>query len=82
MKGDLRGITRALTLSRATVRMRMARLQARGEILGYTAITRGDVSDAPAVGAVARNAANAAATAPARTDVIVTVRRLVLGARR
>jgi DNA-binding Lrp family transcriptional regulator len=41
-----------LGVSRATVRMRMARLQARGEILGYTAITRGDVSDAPVRGLV------------------------------
>ena len=41
-----------LGVSRATVRMRMARLQAQGEILGYTAVTRGDVSDAPVRGLV------------------------------
>lgn len=39
-----------LAVSRATVRLRMARLQAQGEILGFTAITRGDVSDAPVRG--------------------------------
>jgi DNA-binding Lrp family transcriptional regulator len=31
-----------LGLSRATVRSRMARLEARGEIVGYTAVLRGD----------------------------------------
>lgn len=41
-----------LGISRATVRARMARLQQQGEILGYTAITRGDVSDAPVRGLV------------------------------
>lgn len=35
-----------LQVSRATVRLRLARLQASGEILGFTAITRGDVADA------------------------------------
>lgn len=36
-----------LGVSRATVRVRLARLQQQGEIMGFTAITRGDVADAP-----------------------------------
>lgn len=36
-----------LGVSRATVRVRLARLQQHGEILGFTAITRGDIADAP-----------------------------------
>ncbi|MGY6704122.1 Lrp/AsnC family transcriptional regulator [Roseinatronobacter sp.] len=39
-----------LGVSRATVRMRLSRLQQQGEILGFTAITRGDVADAPVRG--------------------------------
>jgi len=39
-----------LGISRATVRARLARLQQKGEILGFTVITRGDVSDAPVRG--------------------------------
>ena len=34
-------------LARATVRARMERLQARGEIVGFTVLTRSDVSAAP-----------------------------------
>lgn len=41
-----------LAVSRATVRLRMARLQQQGEILGFTAITRGDLADAPVRGLV------------------------------
>lgn len=41
-----------LGVTRATVRLRMARLHQKGEILGYTAVTRGDVSDAPVRGLV------------------------------
>ena len=34
----------------ATVRVRLERLQARGEIVGYTVLTRGDVSASPVRG--------------------------------
>jgi DNA-binding Lrp family transcriptional regulator len=36
-----------LSLSRATVRVRMERLQTRGEIAGFTVLTRGDVTATP-----------------------------------
>ena len=39
-----------LGVSRATVRLRLARLLAQGEIVGFTAVTRADVSDAPVRG--------------------------------
>ncbi|MCX8507636.1 MAG: Lrp/AsnC family transcriptional regulator [Rhodobacteraceae bacterium] len=39
-----------LGLARATVRARMERLQARGEIVGFTVLTRGDVSASPVRG--------------------------------
>ncbi len=39
-----------LGVSRATVRARLSRLQQEGEIVGFTAITRGDVADAPVRG--------------------------------
>jgi DNA-binding Lrp family transcriptional regulator len=39
-----------LGLSRATVRTRMERLAARGEIAGFTVLTRGDVTPAPVRG--------------------------------
>lgn len=39
-----------LGVSRATVRLRLARLLAQGEIVGFTAVTRTDVSDAPVRG--------------------------------
>lgn len=39
-----------LGVSRATVRARMARLHQEGEILGFTAVTRGDLADAPVRG--------------------------------
>lgn len=39
-----------LALSRATVRARMERLSAKGEIAGFTVLTRSDVADAPVRG--------------------------------
>lgn len=36
-----------LGLSRATVRARLERLTAKGEIVGFTVVTRGDISTAP-----------------------------------
>ncbi len=39
-----------LSLSRATVRSRMERLAAKGEIAGFTVVTRSDVSDQPVRG--------------------------------
>ena len=39
-----------LGLARGTVRSRMERLQARGEIAGFTVLTRGDVTAAPVRG--------------------------------
>lgn len=39
-----------LALSRATVRARMERLAAKGEIAGFTVLTRSDVADAPVRG--------------------------------
>lgn len=39
-----------LGLARATVRARLERLQARGEIVGFTVLTRGDVSASPVRG--------------------------------
>ena len=51
-RASVQHLSDRLGISRATVRARMARLQQQGEILGYTAITRGDVSDAPVRGLV------------------------------
>lgn len=39
-----------LNLSRATVRARMERLTSKGEIAGFTVLTRGDVTEAPVRG--------------------------------
>ena len=39
-----------LDLSRATVRVRMERLVSRGEIAGFSVLTRGDVTEAPVRG--------------------------------
>lgn len=39
-----------LNLSRATVRARMERLTTKGEIAGFTVLTRGDVTEAPVRG--------------------------------
>lgn len=43
-------LAETLGVSRATVRNRLARLQQQGEIVGFTAITRSDVADAPVRG--------------------------------
>lgn len=46
-RAALSDLAARLGLSRATVRTRMERLVARGEIAGYTVLTRADVSAAP-----------------------------------
>lgn len=49
-RAALSDLAERLDLSRATVRSRMERLTARGEIAGFTVLTRGDVSAAPVRG--------------------------------
>lgn len=49
-RASLSELAERLGLSRATVRSRMERLVARGEIAGFTVVTRGDVSAAPVRG--------------------------------
>ncbi len=49
-RASLSDLAARLTLSRATVRARMERLTARGEIAGFSVLTRGDVSEAPVRG--------------------------------
>lgn len=49
-RAALSDLAARLGLSRATVRARMDRLQARGDIAGFTVLTRGDVSAAPVRG--------------------------------
>lgn len=49
-RASLSDIADRLDLARATVRARMERLQARGEIVGFTVLTRGDVSALPVRG--------------------------------
>ncbi len=46
-RAALSDLAERLGLSRATVRARMERLAARGEIAGFTVLTRGDVSSSP-----------------------------------
>lgn len=46
-RASLSDLAGRLNLSRATVRTRMERLQTRGEIAGFTVLTRGDVSASP-----------------------------------
>lgn len=46
-RASLSDLAAILNLSRATVRARMDRLAARGEIAGFTVLTRGDVNPAP-----------------------------------
>lgn len=46
-RAALSDLAERLGLSRATVRVRMERLAARGEIAGYTVVTRADVTEAP-----------------------------------
>lgn len=49
-RASLSELAERLGLSRATVRARMERLVTRGEIAGFTVVTRGDVSAAPVRG--------------------------------
>jgi len=49
-RAALSDLAARLGLARATVRVRMERLQARGEIVGFTVLTRSDVSAAPVRG--------------------------------
>lgn len=46
-RASLSDLAGRLGLARATVRARLERLQARGEIVGYTVLTRSDVSATP-----------------------------------
>ncbi len=46
-RASLSELAARLGITRATVRARMQRLQASGEIVGYGVITRADVQDAP-----------------------------------
>ena len=49
-RASLQEMSATLGVSRATVRTRMERLIARGEIAGFTALTRSDVTAAPVRG--------------------------------
>lgn len=49
-RASLSDLANRLGLARATVRARMERLQQRGEIVGFTVLTRGDVSAMPVRG--------------------------------
>lgn len=49
-RASLSDLAERLGLSRATVRARMERLTARGEIAGFTVLTRSDVTAAPVRG--------------------------------
>jgi DNA-binding Lrp family transcriptional regulator len=49
-RASLSDLAARLGLTRATVRARMERLAARGEIAGFTVLTRGDVTAAPVRG--------------------------------
>ena len=49
-RASLSDLAERLSLSRATVRSRMERLVARGEIAGFTVVTRADVTAAPVRG--------------------------------
>jgi DNA-binding Lrp family transcriptional regulator len=46
-RASLSDLAERLGLSRATVRSRMERLAARGEIAGFTVLTRADVTESP-----------------------------------
>ncbi len=46
-RAALSDLAQRLGISRATVRARMERLAARGEIVGFTVLTRSDATDAP-----------------------------------
>nr|WP_104069739.1 Lrp/AsnC family transcriptional regulator [Albidovulum inexpectatum] len=49
-RASLSELAARLGVARATVRARLERLQARGEIQGFTVVTRGDVTQAPVRG--------------------------------
>ena len=49
-RASLSDLAERLAISRATVRARMERLTAKGEIAGFTVLTRGDVTAAPVRG--------------------------------
>lgn len=49
-RASLSELAERLALSRATIRARMERLVARGEIAGFTVVTRADVTAAPVRG--------------------------------
>lgn len=49
-RASLSDLAERLNLSRATIRTRMERLMVRGEIAGFTVVTRGDVTAAPVRG--------------------------------
>ena len=49
-RASLSDLAERLSLSRATIRTRMERLMTRGEIAGFTVVTRGDVTAAPVRG--------------------------------
>ncbi len=49
-RASLSDLAGHLKVSRATVRSRMERLQARGEIQGFTVVTRGDITQMPVRG--------------------------------
>lgn len=51
-RASLSELAERLDLSRATVRARMERLTERGEIAGFTVLTRGDVTSAPVRGLI------------------------------
>jgi DNA-binding Lrp family transcriptional regulator len=51
-RAPVASLAAALGVTRATVRARMRRLEARGEILGYRAVTRADRADRPVRGVV------------------------------
>ena len=51
-RASVQQLAERLDVSRATIRQRMTRLIVEGEILGFTAVTRSDVSDAPVRGLV------------------------------
>lgn len=51
-RAALSELAERLSLSRATVRARMERLAERGEIAGFTVVTRADVSAAPVRGLI------------------------------
>ena len=49
-RASISDLAAALRLSRATVRARIAKLEAAGEIVGFTVVLKGDASDLPVRG--------------------------------